>query len=314
MRHLTHLALLCLTGSVTAHATPMWPDRTQAQLLALAPGEHAVITGFPIGEGRTATASLERIQIYDDSARIIAVTAQGETELPRSELRFFLGYATDTGARIGLSLDPRNGETHATVRGAQGDFRVDGRRLAAGVALESKPLRQQADDGTALDFSCDEDKVDQTALAAALRQIRPSSVTNLEPSAVTLSGPLRKVVVAFDTDGELLNAPVFGGNTTAATNFIAQLVVEMNVMYERDLNLRLLQGTTYLNTNAATDPYVVTDTPAFLNNINEFGNYWFANHARVFRHFAMLLSGKSSSPNSRTMPASEHSSVMAKAV
>ncbi len=70
----------------------------------------------------------------------------------------------------------------------------------------------------------------------------------------------------------------------------------MNVMYERDLDVRLQQGTTILRTT--TDPYTQNDTPADDADLNEFGSYWAAHYQSTPRAFAMLLSGKSSSGNS----------------
>lgn len=292
------VALLAALPAAGVHAAPrLLSPALQAQLQALRPGERILLTGFPVGEERTATATLQRIEVYAADARVIAVTPQGEVELPRSRLRFYLGYAADARADIGLSLDPEDGSLSATVRGALGDFAIRGRPLAGGLALESAALHQQAPDGSALQTQCGQDRLDPDVIGAALQRLAANPVSAID-AASALSGPLRRAVVAVDTDGELLNAPLFGGNTTTATNWIAQLFVEMNVMYQRDLNLQLLQGTTFLNTNAATDPYSVTGSPAGSAHLNEFGTYWANNRGRVFRHFAMLLSGKSSQQNS----------------
>jgi hypothetical protein len=69
----------------------------------------------------------------------------------------------------------------------------------------------------------------------------------------------------------------------------------MNVMYERDVNVMLQQGTTFLRTTA--DPYVQNNTPADGADLNEFGTYWQSHYGNVPRSFAMLLSGKSPMPN-----------------
>ena len=61
--------------------------------------------------------------------------------------------------------------------------------------------------------------------------------------------------IAVETDNEIM-ATKFGNNTTTATNYIASLFAAMNVIYERDLRIRLVQGTTYLRT--APDPWTVT--------------------------------------------------------
>jgi hypothetical protein len=88
----------------------------------------------------------------------------------------------------------------------------------------------------------------------------------------------------------------FGGDTSAARDWIADLVATMNVMYEHDLNVELLLGDTILRTS--TDPYSANETPASSADLDEFGSYWQAHYGSIQRSFAMLLSGKSSNGNS----------------
>jgi len=65
----------------------------------------------------------------------------------------------------------------------------------------------------------------------------------------------------------------------------------MNVMYVRDLNVMLQQGTTIFRTGAT--PYTIAlNAAANGTDLNNFGNYWQANHAAVDRDFTMLLSGQ----------------------
>ncbi|MCC7255758.1 MAG: hypothetical protein IT467_07475, partial [Dokdonella sp.] len=86
------------------------------------------------------------------------------------------------------------------------------------------------------------------------------------------------------------------GNTAAATSWIADLFASMNVMYERDLNVTLLQGTTIFRSSGT--PYTISSGAADGTDLDNFGNYWQANHAGVSRAFAMLLSGAMTSGNS----------------
>jgi hypothetical protein len=100
--------------------------------------------------------------------------------------------------------------------------------------------------------------------------------------------------VAVDTDVELM-AEKFGNNTTAATNYLAQLFVGMNVFYERDIDVRLMQGDTFLR--VGSDSYVSSDVQV---QLNEVGTLWKDTPAlaALSRAFVMLLSGKSPSPSS----------------
>ena len=89
-------------------------------------------------------------------------------------------------------------------------------------------------------------------------------------------------------------------NVTNVTNYIATLVASVNMIYERDLNLRLVVGTTFLRVSTTTDPFTRragtgnADGP----KLSEFSNYWSTNEGGVTRALAALLSGKQASPNS----------------
>ena len=88
---------------------------------------------------------------------------------------------------------------------------------------------------------------------------------------------------------------------TNVTNYIATLLASVNVMYERDLNLRLLQGTTFLRVSIRHGPVHRNDNGnADLTELNEFGNYWSSNYPKAgYAAFSrQLLSGKQASSNS----------------
>jgi hypothetical protein len=90
----------------------------------------------------------------------------------------------------------------------------------------------------------------------------------------------------------------FSNNTTNASNYIAQLVAAMNVFYERDLLVRLVQGTTFLRVSTTPDPWTGGSGAADLSKLQQFSNYWNANMGGVSRAVAAMLSGKGSSGSS----------------
>jgi hypothetical protein len=102
---------------------------------------------------------------------------------------------------------------------------------------------------------------------------------------------LHTATVAVDTDNEIM-ANKFGNNSTTATNYIASLFASMNIIYERDLLVRLLQGTTFLRTSTTPDPYTATSQT---DKLFEFTNYWAANNGGITRAVALMLSGRGSS-------------------
>src|SRR5204862_3769286 len=75
---------------------------------------------------------------------------------------------------------------------------------------------------------------------------------------------LHSATIAVETDTQIMTNK-FSNSTTTASNYIASLFAQMNVIYERDLLVRLLQGTTFLRTS---DPYTLNDTPPYDDNLN----------------------------------------------
>jgi hypothetical protein len=124
------------------------------------------------------------------------------------------------------------------------------------------------------------------ALAAIQAPVRPPA-----PRPITM---LHTASVAVDTDNELLSLK-FGNNISAATDYLAQLFAAMNVMYERDLLIRLLQGFTVLRPSSTPDPYTMGpggDGRARREQLEEFAIYWAASFGGIKRALVTLLSGK----------------------
>jgi hypothetical protein len=168
----------------------------------------------------------------------------------------------------------------------RGAFVVRGTKGANGLALHSVPLESTYPPGVVPRIVGSDD---------ALPSGNPlPSDLDLKLGPTTPAGGLVNATVAVDTDNEFMSER-FGNSTTAAANWIADLFVVMNVMYERDLNVTLLQGTTMLRT--ATDPYTQTGSPADGADLDEFGTYWQQHYGNIDRSFAMLLSGTTTSGN-----------------
>jgi hypothetical protein len=100
-------------------------------------------------------------------------------------------------------------------------------------------------------------------------------------------------VIAIDTDSEWLAG--FADDTDAANDWITNLFLVMNVMFERDLGAQLMIGDVILRTGS--DPYNVTSGDRF-DQLTEFGQYWRLNQDGSDRDFAAMLSGRNINPNS----------------
>lgn len=256
--------------------------------LSIAVGEQVAIAGLPVSRVAQRTLLLERFEVYAADARIYAATADGLRELPRSDWRHFRAVDAGPGApRLALSVSPDGREAQGLLLTAMGaSYTVVGQDQGEGLQFSVYSARQDADGKEAI-FVCEH--------SAHLRQ-EPAEAESVpgDVAAAIPEGATRSAVVAVDTDNELLQLK-FGDNTASATTYLAQLFAGLNVVYERDLDLTLLQGTTILRTSATPDPYpspIGADTAV---QLTEFGTFWQNNQSAVSRAFAMLLSGKSDS-------------------
>ncbi|HOX70593.1 M12 family metallo-peptidase [Dokdonella sp.] len=261
--------------------------------LARAPvGAQLDVKDFPAGPGLLAPISFRRIEVYAPDARIVVVDAAGEHEIPRSPRVHLLGYSKDGVTRVALSFDPDLVEPpYGAGSGSSGAFELRSERSGNAWQFTAISAEAALPPGIKLDYPANDDSpANPSAPFHSLDHLIPAEMAG---------GPLRFATVGVDTDVSFMTER-FSGNTTQATAWIADLFAQMNVMYERDLDVRLLQGTTFLR--PASDPYPNTNTPASEAMLIEFGNYWQANYSggagAVSRAFAMLLSGNASTGNS----------------
>lgn len=291
MRRRIVAGLLSIASAASA-AAPGITTVTSASLervAAAAPGASLELEAFPSGPAATTRVTFERIEVYAPGARIVEITPAGERELPRSTRVHLYGEGAD-GSRIVFSYDPDLREAPSgSGSGPSGGFILRGERVAQGWQLRALTPEDALPRGVKLEYA---DNVDSLSHPDGA----PGPLDHLASPPSTQATPAaRLATVAVDTDAQFM-ANRFGGNAAQATAWIADLFAEMNVIYRRDLNVILVQGTTMLRTGS--DPYSQTGSPASGAHLNEFGNYWAANYASVNRSFAMLLSGRSPSPNS----------------
>lgn len=251
-------------------------------------GGHVIALNFPFAPGERGDVEFERFDVYAPGARVLVVDAEGTHEIPRSSRVQLLGTAlADPRIRIGLSLDADGKALTGLVSHPAGVFDIT--ELGTGTA-STEHVAFEIGTGTAerlgieTHTSCETpdhpDPFDLSDLTVSTRlAVEP-------PGPASGTAATHTAVVAFDTDGEFVGDYA---NTTAAGNAIADLVTALNIIYERDLNLRVLQGDTVLRTNAGSDPYVSGSTGT---QLDEVGDWWEANKSGVSRVFAALLSGK----------------------
>lgn len=289
------IALVSLSFCATATASGTFSRATLAQLAALPAGHSLIVIGFPAGPSHSATVRFERVEIYAPGAHLYVIGSAGKQEIPRSNLIFLRGYSNDGSVRIALSLNPDGSFDSGSGEGPDGSFVLSGAVTTSGaVGLAAKALAAATPAGAKLNFTCGNEfeNLDVRSLNKLLQHPTASGIT----ATAAASHALRIATVAVDTDSAFMS--LFSNNTTSAGNWIAKMFNAMNTMYERDLLVNLMQGTTIYRTVPASDPYAsggafpVTNFPADSTDLNNFGANWAANETGVTRSFATLLSGK----------------------
>lgn len=284
-------------------------ERLAPALLALAPEEGQEIADFPTAPGVRRRVHLVRHEIYAEGARVFRVDGQFRTEVPRSRLVFFWGSDLEgAGNRLFVAFDPATRGFSGLVHGPEGTHEIA--RDPADRRERHVLAQPRVPEGAA--WRCGQEESVETAVSWA-----PSTKTRVESLSLrpNVLSSLHSGIVAIDTDNEYM--AYWLNNTTNVTNYIAQLLASINVMYERDLNLRLLQGTTFLRVSTTPDPWVQNPgSNATSAELNEFRNYWNTNYptASYPRSVATLLSGKQPGNNFASGIASLAGSVCGNAV
>ncbi|MGA9334722.1 MAG: M12 family metallo-peptidase [Rudaea sp.] len=301
---LSFVSFASLAGAPSLHASERLVDRATMHTLSALPRGHSLrLQAFPVGPEQVASIRFTRVPIYADDAHIYVTTASGKIEVPRSDRIFFRGYSDDGSARVALSLQADARFAEGNGDGPQGPFALKASANADGsFVFNAVPLESTLPSPDAFSFQCGNESMALGGLHAKDLATRLHLATSANTAAATaaVSSSLRYATVAIDTDS-LFMSRLFSNNTTNATNWIAGMFNSMNTMYENDLQVQLLIGTTILRTNSGTDPYtgLAQNSAANGADLNLFGSYWKTNESAVSRSFAILLSGAiASSSNS----------------
>ena len=257
----------------------------------LSKGATLDIAALPLNSQIAAKVRLKRIEIYAPSARIYLMDSTGKHEIARSDWAWFIAdHSAPDAPLLSLGIAPDGSRAVGTLIAADGTFDLQGEAKSGALSLRVLEASRLAPEGKALTTSCG-GAVPVSGLDPLGFPISAPNFNGSRPIA-SPNAATRQAVIAVDTDNELLNLK-FANNTTSATNYFAALFAAMNVIYERDVDLTLVQGTTFLRTTP--DPFNNTDTNATQAQLVEFGNHWQANQAATSRVLSMLVSGKASS-------------------
>jgi len=263
------------------------PDTVIERLATTPPGTPLTIEGWPVAPGQRRAITVARHEVVDRSAPRLLVSPSGTAQLPASSRVHLWGHLAGGDGRLMLSLDP----AARSLRGfVVADGLVHDLVPSRGGHVVAPAAERLAAKGWAVQpWTC---SAEEETLEAAAEL--PAHGTPLPPGAPESAG--LTAAIAFDTDTEFMQLK-FGNDQAAALDYIADLVAAMNVMYERDLDVTLLQGETILR--VGSDPYNQNSGGAASSaELGEFSSYWAAHYNGVDRTLAAMLSGKSPSPYS----------------
>lgn len=262
-----------------------WSDERSLQTLDV--GESFTVAQFPLGGDRLGAVRFERIAHYAPGAQVWVVDETGRHALDRSAQRFLVGHSVSGAARLALMHDAESGRWLGSVYGEGGLQTLRGYPGEHGIRFLALAPETLMPDGVSIDSSCALDHFPELQVSEGPAEL------GLAPA--TRGAALRLGVLALDTDKEWLDRR-FSNNTSAATLWFEQLMLATNLIFERDLNLRMQLGETVLR--VGNDPYTVGGSSVTQARLEEFGSYWFNNFASVDRTHAALVSGRSTSGTS----------------
>ena len=288
------------TGVGEAEAVQLDSGLT-ASLLKLKPWNSAVVADWPVAPGVRQEVELTRVEVYAPGAKILKIENGRAVELPRSRHAFFQGRSVeDSETRLVVEVDPDTRTLEGTAYTREGRRNLKPAKSGGYVVSTEAEALEKAGKGPT--WSCGQEQDTQVRDLLNLFGDAPAgkSLPSLGEAVVTL----QTATIAVDTDNEFMSQK-FGDNTTSATNYIAGLFTAMNVIYERDLQVRLLQGLTILRPSTTADSYSqlpgsgACGACANGNQLNEFKSYWSGGcgsactGVAAARALAVMLSGKS---------------------
>lgn len=244
---------------------------------AVSLGEALVVEGLALELGKGAEAlELTRYEVWTPDATIEVVGAAGvSTITPPRSVRFLGRVAGRPGSMVLLTVR-ESGEVRGLIsapgRGWVISTADSGLFSALEVDLATSPEHA---------FACGTDELEAATDLFGPRDNPPA------PAALLGTSPVYQVDVAIETDQEYLG--LFGGNTTNAADYAADILAYATLAYDRDVGARL--AIPYLRLWTSADPWTQTNTQCAMFQL---GKYWNDNMGGVSRSLTHLFSGKSS--------------------
>lgn len=237
------------------------------------------LEGFPLGPSRSADLNLIRVNPLDGATVVVASMAPNgivtERVLHPAGGQIWTGHVDGEPESIAIIS---HGEhfTYGYIESSSGTSIVSSGPVGSGRPTVAFTLQDLAPDAI-------------TWATHACQLLEPPADAKRREAAeggVAGDDPCRQARIAIETDTEFLAR--FGGNVTAASDYVATLFAASNLIYVRDVSLR--PNLAYLRLwTGTTDPWNTSSSSAALP---EFRDYWQSAMGTVPRAMAHMLSGR----------------------
>lgn len=290
MRAAVCLVLLTIVCAKGGAATIDNVDRLVLDLSRAKIGQVLEFDGALLGGAVSGPVTLERVRLRAPGAGVYVLRGSGPEPLDYPRRHVFMGRSLDNPrVRIGVLFDPIGMRLSGNVASPEG-LKALNLVTDAGWRITARTPRSLLPDGLELTQTCGNVDFDQSDRHPSFES---DALDGVFPASSR--GSLRYGVLALDTDTQWLDRR-FNDNTTEAAEWFEDLLVATNTLFESQLDLRMLQGDTFLRTDS--DPYTVESSGASGSHLSEFGSYWQNNFSGIARTHAALVSGNASSGTS----------------
>jgi hypothetical protein len=267
----------------------------------------------PLIDGDSVTLELERFEVWEPDANVIVHEADGKHThvLPRPDTRYYKGHvAGEADSALAISVAP-DGSIDGTIfvrdrvfsfgsgvrqvgnpKGPRDDSAVGRRGQAPLLVREIDPVEDLVARPGARNWHCDVDEIalksvhEAVAAAAAARGSRAAAIA---PNGTPSTGVSYAIKVALETDGELRAAFT---SDAALQNYLGNLIMQVSVIYQRDLKTSVTIGTASIWQSPLSDPWAITPAWSVADAMSELANWWHGHNTSVSRSAVVFVSGK----------------------
>ncbi len=237
-----------------------------------------IIPEFPLGVDREVKLRLQRFEIFTPEATVVVGSMNVDGDIVHAQidkpnivlLRGSIYNEPNSSVFLALGENASNGLIESNGRTY---ILAENKAKKWTVVYNLNDVNPEEMNWT--DFQCD--------VVAAQQPIERKART----AARNMGDDCQALQIAIDTDWEF-TGNLFGGSTSASSEYAVTLLGAVSSIYERDVNVALHISYLRLWSNSS-DPWNAGSTGS---QLPQFRSYWESNMSDVDRHLAHLFSGR----------------------